>query len=273
MIKLVAIDLDGTLLNNQRKISQKNKDALIKAKQQGVKIVLCTGRPLLGMRHFLEEIGLKDPGDYVITYNGGLVQKADTGEVLHQMTLDKTAVEEIYRVSQDIQVPMHYLDLAHVYSPTGPADAQSGYPDIMDALPFVSLEVADAPADIQVNKVLFSCESSLLDERIALLPAHFKENYTVMKSRPNLLEIMHKKVNKGTGIHALAELLGFNQSNIMTLGDEENDLDMIAYAGLGIAMGNANLKVKQIADFVTETNEQDGVARAIERFIFNPISQ
>lgn len=269
MIKLIAIDLDGTLLNKNHEVSERNKETLLKAKAQGVKVVLCTGRPLLGMRHLLAEIGLQDDGDYVITYNGGLVQKADTGEVLHQITLNKEQLEEIYQVSQDIQVPMHYIDLENVYSPAGPTDAHSLYPSIMKVLPFVPLEVADAPDDIQVNKILYCCESDILDKRTAALSDSFKTSYTVIKSRPVLLEIMHKEVDKGTGIEALAKHLGIKQEEVMTLGDEENDLAMIAYAGLGIAMGNATDEVKAIANHVTATNEDDGVALAVEKFVLN----
>lgn len=101
MIKLVAIDLDGTLLNEQKLISDENKQALAQAKQQGVKIVLCTGRPLAAMAHYLQELGLVDEGDYNITFNGGLVQKNDTGEIMEKKVMEVSDIQRLYKRLRD----------------------------------------------------------------------------------------------------------------------------------------------------------------------------
>jgi len=107
----------------------------------------------------------------------------------------------------------------------------------------------------------------LLDAAIARLPQVAPQNYTILNSAPYYLEILNKKVNKGTGVHALAQQLHLTQDEIMAIGDQENDLAMIEYAGTGVAMGNAIDSVIAVSQFVTKTNAEDGVAHAIEKFV------
>ncbi|WP_414840123.1 sugar-phosphatase [Carnobacterium sp. TMP28] len=266
MIKLIAIDLDGTLLTKDRLISEENKQAIYEAKKQGIKVVLCTGRPLLGMVHYLEELNLREPGDYGITYNGGLVQKTDTGEILSQKTLSKKEVQELYKLSQDINMPCNFIDLERVYEPPYPVGRESLYPTVMNALPFVSIAPEELYEDTVINKVVFCYEEERLDEAIAKIPSEFFERFTLMKSRPILLELMNKEVDKGKGISVLCDLLGIDSHEVMAIGDEANDFAMIEFAGTGVAMENATLEIKQIAQFVTKNNNDHGVAHAIQKF-------
>ena len=230
MIKLIAIDLDGTLLTKDRMISDENKQAIKEAKEQGIKVVLCTGRPLLGMVAYLEELNLRESGDYGITYNGGLVQKTDSGEVLSQKTLSKKEVLELYKLSQDINVPCNFIDLERVYEPPYPIGRESLYPKVMNALPFVPVLPEDFPEDVAVNKVVFCYEEGILDEAI------------------------------------VCELLGIESHEVMAIGDEANDFAMIEFAGMGVAMENATPEIKEVAQFITKHHDDHGVAHAIRKF-------
>lgn len=269
MIKLIAIDLDGTLLNENKEITPETKEALTKAKAKGVKVVLCTGRPLLGMAHFLEELNLKEEGDYGITYNGGLVQKTQTGEVLSQKTLTKAQIEELYQLTNELQVPLNFIDLVQVYAPPYPENRESLYGGIMKALPMVPTTMAELPEDAEFNKAVIAVDVAILDEAIAKIPVEFTEKYTMMKSHPVLLEVLNKEVDKGRGLAVLCDLLDIKPEEVMALGDEENDLAMIQFAGLGVAMGNATEEVKNVAQFVTKSNHENGVAYAVEKFVLN----
>lgn len=269
MIKLIAIDLDGTLLNDQKTITAKTQAVLKEAKKQGVRVVLCSGRPLLGIAHYLDELGLRENGDYAITYNGGLVQKTDTGEVLSEKILTKSDVVSLYDLSRELGVPMNFIDLEKIYSPAPPKGRPSLYGNIMTALPFVHVSMDTLPDDLKINKAIFCTDQPTLDQAISRIPSFFTERYTLMKSRPILLEIMNKEVDKGKGLQALGRHLGIHAGEMMALGDQENDLAMIRYAGLGVAMGNAIDRVKATAQFITGTNTEDGVAYAVERFVLN----
>lgn len=269
MIKLIAIDLDGTLLNDEKKISQRSRETLTKAKRLGVKVVLCSGRPIAGIKEYLDVLGLNETGNFAITYNGGLVQKTDSGEVLSEKILTRNDVNSIYALSQKLGVPMNFIDQKNVYCPIPPKGRPSLYGTVMHSLPFIGTTMDRLPTDLKVNKAVFCTKQELLDAAIKIIPEMYFEKYTIMKSRTILLEIMNKEVDKGRGLQILGSYLKIRPEEIMTLGDQENDLAMIRYAGLDVAMGNAIQKVKDTAQFVTKKNTEDGVAFAVEKFVLN----
>lgn len=271
MIKLVAIDLDGTLLNNDRKISTENKEAIKKAKDLGIKIVVCTGRPLLSVVDILEELNLRELDDYVITYNGGLVQLSETGKVVSQQTLTKKEAADLYALSQELNVPCSLIDLENIYELPHPEGRESWYPKTEPALPFVSATLDDFSDDHTFNKIIYCYETSTLNEALANIPEAYLERYSCVKSRPILFEMMKKGVSKATGIAVLCELLSIDPEEVMALGDEENDLSMIEFSGMGVAMENATIPVKEKAQYITKTNEAHGVAHAMEKLIFQQV--
>ena len=118
-------------------------------------------------------------------------------------------------------------------------------------------------------KVMMIDEPAILDKAIARIPPEVKEKYTVLKSSPYFLEILDKRVNKGTGVKSLADVLGIKAEEVMAIGDQENDIAMIEYAGVGVAMDNAIPAVKEVANFVTKSNLEDGVAWAIEKYVLS----
>ena len=271
MIKLVAIDLDGTLLNSQKEISLRNKQALMAAKQAGVKVVICTGRPLAAIGPYLEELGLQEEGDYSITFNGGLVQKNDTGAIIEKTLMPLEAIHELYQLATTLNMPFDVLsDEVVMQLPSAP-NYHSIYSSLNKLLTFKSYKLEELTPNRIYNKVVVAIDEAYLNERIKEIPASFYERFEIIKTRNNLLEFMPKGITKAYGISLLAKDLGIRAEEIMTLGDEENDLPMIEYAGLGVAMANAIPLVKEAADVVTDTNDQDGVAKAVEKYILTPL--
>lgn len=267
MMKLIAVDLDGTLLKSDGSISLENKEALNRAKNLGIKVVICTGRPLLSVATILDEMNLREPGDYVITYNGGLVQKADTGEILSEKSLTKADAVELYNLSKSLNLPCNLLDLDNIYELPYPKDRESWYSSTKPALPFVTTTLEELPDDSRFNKIIFCYEEKVLNEEIKGIPPEFYEKFTIMKSRPILIEMMNNEVDKGKGIEILCHLLGFQANEVMAFGDEANDHAMIEFAGMGVAMGNATTALKEVADYITDTNDNHGIAQAIKKFI------
>lgn len=268
-IKLVAIDLDGTLLNSNHEVSQENKAAIRKAKEQGVKIVLVTGRPLKAMLHILEDCHLTEPGDIALTYNGGLVQWTDTGESIRQITFQKEDVLDIYQLSQELGLPCNFIDLDVVYAPPYPKDKPSQYPTVMHALPFEPIDMRHLPEAFPINKIVYCWHQEELDEKIKEIPDIYRERYNLIKSRPQLLEFMPKSIDKGKGLDLLSEILDIDVADMMAIGDQENDLAMVQRAGTGVAMENAIDLVKDAAQIITKTNDQHGVGYAIEKYVLN----
>ncbi|PQF20894.1 Cof-type HAD-IIB family hydrolase [Enterococcus mundtii] len=267
MIKLIAIDLDGTLLNEEKKISSENKQALAEAKAQGVKIVLCTGRPLAAMAHYLQELGLVEEGDYSITFNGGLVQKNDTGEIIEKKAMSVSDIHRLYALAQELDLPLDVLsDNVVLQLPSAP-QKQSLYNVLNNLLQFQPAVLADITDEFVLNKAVIAYEQEELDAKIKEIPSAYYDSYEIIKTRNVLLEFMPKGVTKAYGISLLAKDLGLERSEIMAIGDEENDLPMIEYAGLGVAMENAVPFVKEAADHVTASNIEHGVAKAIQQFV------
>lgn len=274
-IKLVAIDLDGTLLDSNKIISKENKKAIKEAKEAGVKVVLCTGRPLRSMRHLLEEVDLLDDEDFVITYNGGLIQRSKTGEVINEITLNREESLDIYKLSQQLKMPVNFIDLDYIYEPEYPVGVESIYmksrPGVpkKNALKFIDVDIEKLPNPFKINKIVMSRPTEELDAIIPKIPDAYHEKYNIYKSQAFILEVLPQYVDKGYSMSIIGEMLGLEKEQIMGIGDQENDLSLVKNAGLGIAMGNAIDPVKEAADYVTKSNDDNGVAYAIHKFILN----
>ncbi len=267
-IKLLALDLDGTLFTTDKQVSPENKLALQLAKEKGVDIVITTGRPLKAIGNLIEEeLGLQGWDQYSITFNGGLVQRNDGTVVAHHpMSMDEIA--QVQAVMAQLALPVDVISDGTVYSIPSQGKA-SLYHTANPMLDFIQLDsLADLPKDKVYNKIVIVCEADYLDQRIAQLPASLSQQFEVFKSREIILEVMPKGVHKAQGLADLCQMLGLAPHQVMTMGDEENDLTMLAWAGWGVAMGNAVPAAKAAARLsVTRTNDQSGVAEAIYRYI------
>ena len=265
-IKLIALDLDGTLLTSDKKISAANRGALAAARAKGVKIVLTTGRPLKAMDFFLKELDLADQADeYTITFNGGLVQR-NTGEILDKTVFSHSDVAAIYDVTEKLQIPLDAINEGDVYQIQ--SDYPSLYGTINTTLNFIPVDFADLSSQLTYNKCVSAFDPAILDRALEQVPADLKERYGVFKSRAEILEWSPKEAHKANGLEKLIAHLGIDRSQVMTFGDEENDLTMIEWAGVGVALQNAVPAVKAVADVVTHlTNDEDGVAWAIQKYV------
>ena len=228
-IKLLALDLDGTLFDSQKVVSEENKQALRAARDKGVKVVITTGRPLKAVEDLLDELDLISDEDYIITFNGGLVQKTN-GKILDKSQLTRDQLRRLHEALEPLGLPFDVLSDGIVYSLPSQGN-HSHYPQANPKLTFVELDSFDEiPKDVIYNKVV--------------------------------------SVHKAAGLQQLIDHLGFLPEQVMAMGDEENDLSMLKWAGLGVAMANAVPKVKAIANHTTtRTNEESGVAETIEEYI------
>ncbi|AND78983.1 Cof-type HAD-IIB family hydrolase [Streptococcus pantholopis] len=268
-IKLLALDLDGTLYNSQKQVSDENKAALKAARSKGVKVVITTGRPLKAIGNLLEELDLSGAENYSITFNGGLVQR-NTGEILDKSELSRQHLEAIYDVFEPLGLPLDVLSDGTVYSISSKGN-HSLYHKANPLLTFIEVaNLAAVPDNIVYNKVVSVIDAAYLDRQIQKLPADFYKEFEVFKSRDIILEVMPKGVHKAIGLERLTKYLGLESRQVMAVGDEENDLSMLSWAGLGVAMANGTKAAKDIADTVTvRTNDQAGVAEAIDHYILS----
>lgn len=267
MYKLIALDMDGTLLNKNHKISKENKEAIKKAREKGTKVVLASGRPIDGLEKYLKELDLITEEDYVMSFNGSLVQKVKSKEAIVKTALKGSDLLYLYELSKELNVDIHGFSKLGCITPR-----MNPYSDIEGELNDIKVHLVDFdtinPKE-DIIKVMMVDEPKKLDEAMRLLPEEVFEKYNVVKSAPYFLEFMNKETSKGTALKVLADELGLKKEEIIGVGDAGNDLDMIKYAGLGVAMGNGFEEVKAVANFITKTNEEHGVAHVIEKFILN----
>ena len=265
-IKLIALDLDGTLLNSDKKISERNLATLKAAQDKGVKVVLTTGRPLKAMDFFLHELGTDGQEDeYTITFNGGLVQR-NTGEILDKTVFSYDDVARIYEETDKLHIPLDAICEGLVYQIQ--SDQDSLYAQFNPALTFESIDFSDLSSQQTYNKCVTAYAQEPLDAAIEQISPELFERYEIFKSREILLEWSPKNVHKANGLEKLIAHLGIERSQVMACGDEANDLSMIEWAGLGVAMQNAVAIVKEAANVVTPmTNDEDAVAWAIEEYV------
>ena len=274
MIKLIAIDMDGTLLNEKKHIEKAQKEAIHEAIEAGIKIVLCTGRPLYGILPFYKELGLHelDQEGYVILNNGCSVHKTKDWELIECSEITPDDMEHLYKFSEKYDInftlvdEMHYFNIGRKPTKELIIDAQFVFSDITD----ITLEQAKS-GKYKIVKVMFLGDPEEMKKFQTEYEDTIKERYEGVLSQSYVYEVLPKGYNKGTGLKNLAEKLGIKQEEVMAIGDGNNDVEMLEYANYGVAMGNASELAKNAAKYTTDTNENDGVAKAIRKYALNKL--
>lgn len=266
-MKLIAVDVDGTLLNSKNEISPKTKDALIRAGETGHKVAIVTGRPTSGVGYLAKELEFEKYGGLLSNYNGGSITDFKTGEVISNHTLDLDLAKEILAKTKDL--PLEIL------IPSGDkviSDSENKYLDIERDLLKIDVEAIEGLRDninFAPNKIIFANDPEILEEHLDFLFDTYGENTAQVRSQRFYYEIMPKGLSKGNSLLEIAKYYGIDQKDIIAFGDELNDETMIEIAGTGVAMGNAVEKIKEIADYVTLSNDEDGIAAYLEKFVLN----
>ncbi|WP_413627823.1 Cof-type HAD-IIB family hydrolase [Fructilactobacillus vespulae] len=264
MIKMVALDLDHTLLTSTKTISKVNELELKKLHEQGIKVVLCTGRPINAIWKFIEQLELLQADDYTITFNGGLVIRNHDHHELAKTGMPKQQFRAIYDYAKQNDFPLDILDFQQVYPITDLKP--SIYRQMLAAkMDFVPTEFADLP-DESFSKGIMAAEKNVLDEAVAKMPAEVAQQYHIVRSQDQILEFLPVNSDKAAGLEQLLKQFGWDFSNLMAFGDAENDAGMLKSAKIGVAMGNATPAIKAIANEETVTNDEDGVAVFLKKY-------
>lgn len=267
-IKLIAIDIDGTLLNNDHRITPGTKATIQAALAANIKVVLCSGRPLTGVTPFLHELGISGSDQYAITFNGSMAQTV-TGNVLVQHALSYTDYIDLEAWARKQAVHFQVETPERLYTANPDISWETVVESHLVHLPIAIRTLDEMPTDLNMPTAMFIDEEAVIDRVITAIPQNFHDRFYVVRTSPKFIEVMNKNASKGKTLHELATRLQVNADEIMAIGDQGNDLPMIQYAGVGIAMGNASEPVKEIADHITLPNTEDGVAAAINRYALN----
>lgn len=265
--KLIAIDMDDTLLTSAKEISLKNKEMIQQAIAKGIKVVLCSGRPHKAMYSYAKSLGITGTDHYMITNGGAIIENMD-GEIFYRKTLSNEFYREFVSFVREHDLPYCVLDVqGNTY--TSNFDFIDDYTIAMafeNSRGLYIKEPEELPIDFEITKAVINGNEQRLDDVTEFINQRFSD-YFVVRTGVGYLEVFPKTVNKGNAVTYLAKRLDIDMSEVMAIGDRDNDISMLEVAGNGVAMGNAQNGVKAVSNYVTTDNNHDGVGNAIEMFI------
>lgn len=256
--KLIAVDMDGTLLNDENEVTPAVREAIKKARNKGVYFTVSTGRPIEGIENYLDILDGDIP---VISCNGAIIVTAQTRRLMQKSEISHSAALEILERGKKEGAVVAAWSGDKLYS----SEPTSVYSEFYKLLSNINtLDISLLPDD-EVTKLVWI----IPPERVMELQKSYVPPKGVQSksSGEYFLEFFSSDIGKDKALGLLAERLGIDVSETIAVGDNYNDLEMLRFAGLGVAMGNAPDEVKEAADFVTVSNNEDGVARVIEQFV------
>lgn len=267
MVKIIAIDLDGTLFDKEKNISKENKEAISYAKSKGIYVVICTGRPFNGVKPVLEQLNINNENEYVICYNGAKVLNVKSNELIYTSTLTGKEVKDLYYESVKLNTCFHAFkkneDLI--------CNCDNPYTDVEKRLNKLHAEIVDfTTIDENENylKAMMVHEKDILDNAEVNINSIYKEKFNMVRSASIFLEFLNKKTDKGLALVELAKYLNVSMNEVIGIGDAGNDLSMIEKSGIGVCMNNGFDYVKKSANYITKNdNNHSGVAEAIYKFV------
>ena len=266
--KLMAVDIDGTLLNSEGNLTDETRKAIAAGVEKGLIFTISTGRPLQGVEHLNRSLNLDLP---YITYNGAMVIMGKSKEILYEQKLSS---EDANRI----------VELAKKYNTTFVIWAENKlfvsevnervlkYKEISKVEPIVVNDLQELLKN-GATKILWYDEIDKIEQYQSRVGEYLNDSVNFHTSRPMFLEFVDKKASKAIAMEKLGEHFGIKRSEMIAVGDGYNDLSMIEYAGLGVAMANSKDPIKEKADFVTLSNDEDGVAHVIHKFVLNPAGE
>ena len=264
-MKLIAVDVDGTLLNSKNKISQRTRKSLIKAMEEGHKVVIVSGRPTEAINAIAKELNFGKYAGLISAFNGGAIINFETKEELSNHVLDLDFTKEILKESRDlgidVLIPKHRTMISA---------KDNRYLNLEREILGFDTEVRKdliENIDFTPNKLLLASDKETLDKIIPGLEEKYKKRASLVRSQDFYYEVMPQGLSKGKSLLEIASYYGIEQKDIIAFGDQMNDETMIEIAGVGVAMANAVEAIKEIADYVTLSNDQDGIADYLEKFV------
>lgn len=268
MYKLIAVDLDGTLLNSDKLISERNKASLFKTRQSGIEVVICSGRFINTVITYSKECG----GKYVIACNGALTYDLSASRVLRHVAIRSSDILKVIELLDHSEISYNIFDRDKLIIRS--KSIESNYyvmnnPKVPKHLRVDYTIVNDLKAVLDmIEATKIEIYSTNLDhlKKVRML-INSVDGINTTSSGADSFDVVSSGVSKGSALEILVSSLNICRDDVIAIGDNENDNTMIQYASLGIAMGNGTMGIKKIADFITDTNDNDGVAKAIDRFI------
>lgn len=234
--------------------------------KRGHKVILASGRPTPGMRRYAEELELEKYGGYLLSFNGGRIINCRSGEIVYQKTLPASVIPGLYRYARanDMGIVTYLGDNIILGTRT---DEYIELESRINGMPIKKVTNFPKYVDFDVNKCLMTAPPEIAESYEKELQDMYGDILSIYRSEPFFIEIMPKNVDKAASLDRMLSSVGLTRENAICCGDGFNDMTMIEYAGIGVAMANAQDRVKEAADFITKSNDEDGIVTVIDKFI------
>jgi hypothetical protein len=265
---MIALDLDGTLTNSKKEISPHTREVLIDIQRQGVIVVLATGRPMNGALALSRELELDVYGGYILSFNGGVIQDCKSGEIIFQEQIPQSCIPQLGEASRQYQVPIvtykdNYILTEETTDRYVRLEAGINHMDVRELHNF-SEEI-----NFPVTKCLMVGDGWHIEQILPQMQKAFEGSLNIFRSEPYFMEITPFGVDKAQALEKLLKYTGLRREELICCGDGYNDITMIQFAGLGVAMANAREEVKAVADIITLSNDEDGIKHIVETYMKN----
>ena len=264
--KVLVLDIDGTLTNSRKEITEETKRAIRTVLEHGHKVILASGRPTPGMRKAEKELELEKYGGYLLSFNGGRIIECKRGEIVYQRLLPEGIIPGLYRFAKENSCGLvtYFGDsIISAFAPDPYVELESK----INGMPIRVVENFKEFVDFDVNKCLLTADPERAPELERKLAEKYKGQVSVYRSEPFFIEAMPLNVDKAASLDKMLQTIGLTREDAICCGDGFNDISMIKYAGVGVAMGNAQPPVKEAADYVTGTNDEDGLVEVVDKFV------
>lgn len=264
--KIIVLDLDGTLTTSDKEISQPTLDALIDIQKRGYKVALASGRPTPGITAIAQQLQLHQYGGYILAFNGAKIIDCRNNEIIFQKTLPMEVIPELYHTATEFKAGIISYD-DHRIIVGSEIDDYIRYESRINHIELYPVADFVGYINYPVNKCLMTGEHEMLLAVQKQLKKKYNSLLSIYFSEPFFLEIMPQKVDKAQSLLTLLNTIGIDSNEMICCGDGFNDITMIEVAGLGVAMENAQSAVKEAADFITLSNDNDGILHVIKKFL------
>ncbi len=266
--RLLVLDIDGTVTNSQKVVTPKTREAIIQLQEKGIPVAIASGRPHQGIAPIAEVLEFEKYGGYVLAFNGARIINWKTKEIVYSKYLPASLPKKLQKdaVKNGVGI-VTYTEHDTLLSGTDNIE----YSQIESRICHLPIEYSDdygRDVTFPVNKCIFSGDPDDMGRMEPEIQEKYGHEAEVFRSEDFYLEVMPKNVDKAYCLEKLNEILGISREETVCCGDSYNDLTMLQYAGLGVAMENAKEEVKMIADYITGSNDEDGIVQVIEKFFF-----
>lgn len=261
----LALDIDGTVTNSKKEITPAVHAEIRRLQEAGIPVALVSGRPVLGMKHVADELDFSNYNCYILAFNGGKIIDTKTNKVVYSQTIPLPLAKEVCKAATEYDVAIVTYKGEYIIS-SDPDNQYTQIESYVTRIPVRGVHSMEEEVDFEPDKFLFVGEPLYIESILPEMQRRFAGKLNIFRSEPYFMEIVPLGIDKARSLDRLLDKLGMTSENLVACGDGFNDISMVNFAGMGVAMANACAETKAVANYIAPSNDEDGVADAIKKF-------